>query len=386
MGSFLSSDVDRSENLKKGSLKFGTPVVENTTDPIEVKKAIDKFKASRDSYVKELEAHKKTLELAQKSGEAGSIREAAHLVKECQDKLGQIKTELSILENEDSANLGFQQTEKTTTADREKDNSTADGLADDPDAGQVSNDDDAKADALQISKLAEGIEHEVEEIVKENASGKSQYKSFIFVDSNGETEKVEAATEAEAWKKLERDLGTSTVDMKHMGIKLKGVVDGPLTGVMNDTDPEHEGEPRTNHEGAPGPLIPPGQVDNNKELPDGTVTEPEKMENDATPNRMLMKDGISLGVMKYGSKENSEAHVQFPKPGEKCPGCGTGKISEYADKSTGCDSCGKSYRRANDKENAWDGKSCPKCKHPQDDHSTAGCDYPGCNCMYATGK
>lgn len=41
-----------------------------------------------------------------------------------------------------------------------------------------------------------------------------------------------------------------------------------------------------------------------------------------------------------------------PQPGEPCPKCGKGKIHQYEDGSTGCDSCGQSYDRAPENANA----------------------------------
>jgi hypothetical protein len=655
MNPFLGSDVDRSKGLTKGSSKYGTSVavLENGSDPAALKASIEKFKASKAAYEEQRAKDEKTLEMAQKSGEEGLIREATYKLKETKAAIKQVAEMLSFSEtkldeavrkNTDSSETGFQQTEKTTTEnadfgdffkcqtcgqefksaditdaqthawdkghrvkssktgailehsgdDKEnadpkpfcdacdhesrdhdtngkctlcdcmnlknsaenhegpktppyensgdcdacmralglpdlhdysssevftkdhrvhviedktsngleaicgavlpRKNSTAgEGVADDPDAGEISNyapcpgcgatesrtflcktckknkvcsecdygsfepeckkcaggvrsnDGDPKKEAEEIARHAEGIAHEVEEIMENsgpeylvtydgpkakdvqvtlrlgrsmtdsqiddyfkshytqptkihkiekinNASGKVQYKSFIFVDQNGETEKVEAATESQAWDKLGKNFGMTAGDIKRMGIKLQGVVDGPLTGVMN-----HKGAPapwaipgsdveKDNAKaeepcpscGLPKKMRPAGGDDNSfvcgnrqckdfkndKALPDGTVSEPEKMENakkpaghpgcsemsscdvcgkpmceecagstkdneevmhgacakrlgkvlvnDVPPDRMLALTGTNLGAMKYGT--SSMVKNAEPKP------------------------------------------------------------------------
>lgn len=180
--------------------------------------------------------------------------------------LGIDKVENDLKKNEDSSALGYDSTQKTTTAKR-----------------------------------------------LEDAAGKPGQKNYHFVDVNGEEEAVTAPSLDEAWDRLANIFGTHVSELKRIGIKF-----------VRENDVAEEAEEIERHvEGIKHEVA---EIKEN--MPDGTLTDPEHREvdeagkpvmtNDSAPDRTVIREGVLAGDAKYGHRKNYDPHGGHKfKPGDR---------------------------------------------------------------------
>lgn len=251
---------DRSdEGLKKGVAKYGQPVPERELGK-HVERTPSEKKNSGDECIcgEHARQHKEECPLAPKKNAGNKCPECGVLVRlshelpsgkrahECpqchqewdaKDLVNDGEAAAPASGDVDSGKLGYEQPMATTTKKRGE----AENHEGNP--GPIMHDvenGDPKAEAEEIARHAEGIKHEVEEIM-ENAEGKPGTHPFVFVDTSGEEVRVDATSEEAAWDKLAADYATPVSDIKGMGIHLKNDFE-PGCGCGHQYGEHHPGD------------------------------------------------------------------------------------------------------------------------------------------------